>query len=419
MEFIDRLDEPISMSGSSPSLLRAFSLLEVLFAVAIVGILAALALPSGDSVTRTARETKLRSDVLSVNEAVRVYLASGGSLEHIANPHLVLAKLKTRRADADYGVYAGFRESMVDARLGALLTADPDDSETLRAVWNPERQRFLLARSGVGVREFILDDLLGQLEYGVEERDLGTLAFNADDGWIWSYDAFAKPIPKVKPTWIRLGGDEVVGEEAIPDEDDGEVSGDLEFPPVPLFPPTPSVPPGPRSRIDYPFDLSLIDTNGIGTAKTMASLNGSEWREVTGPIRITGPTTLAVFAAPRDSRYLPSEISDFAYSKLIIRTPNRHAISNIVFYLKPDATGRVRIVKAKLEGFQNVHEFDPDSFLGTYYPDSGLAAYTVKAGKNTSDMGPGEGELVILDPTLTVSDLPTGSADSEYSVSEL
>ncbi len=93
-----------------------------------------------------------------------------------------------------------------------------------------------------------------------------------------------------------------------------------------------------------------------------------------------------------------------------------HALSNIVLYLQTEDG----IIKVKIDNFsdgdEDIHDPDDlplDEFIAESYPDAELVAVTVKAGANHSDMGPGEGELFILDESLTQEDLPTGSADEE------
>ncbi|EKV32938.1 hypothetical protein C882_0021 [Caenispirillum salinarum AK4] len=106
---------------------------------------------------------------------------------------------------------------------------------------------------------------------------------------------------------------------------------------------------------------------------------------------------------------------------------NGHAISNIVLYLD-DGTGT--ITKVKVDNFSgggsdwnnqlDVLNLPLDAFIDQTYNGSTLAAITVKAGgngfnKNDPDyMGPGEGDLIIVDGSLTRSDLPVGDADTVF-----
>lgn len=95
------------------------------------------------------------------------------------------------------------------------------------------------------------------------------------------------------------------------------------------------------------------------------------------------------------------------------------AISNIVLYLK-DNSGE--ITKLKIDNFSNVpgevKSYDSTGLL-QQYPSSKVVAYTVKAGNNKSGMGPGEGELVIVDQQISRGNLPTGSANETRQYSEV
>ena len=60
--------------------------------------------------------------------------------------------------------------------------------------------------------------------------------------------------------------------------------------------------------------------------------------------------------------------------------------------------------------------------MEAHYPGSELVALTVKAGNNTSDAGPGEGELFVLDPAVETEDLPLGpdaKAEETHEYSQL
>ena len=95
----------------------------------------------------------------------------------------------------------------------------------------------------------------------------------------------------------------------------------------------------------------------------------------------------------------------------VLKSPNKSAISNIVFYLK-DANADIK--KVKIEEFPEIKEVDVENFLTTHYlSEYDFVAYTLKAGNNKSGMGPGEGELFIVDESVAEADLPTTSVDCE------
>ncbi|MBE9211414.1 PEP-CTERM sorting domain-containing protein [Plectonema cf. radiosum LEGE 06105] len=106
-------------------------------------------------------------------------------------------------------------------------------------------------------------------------------------------------------------------------------------------------------------------------------------------------------------------------SALTINSPsvNREGktqdISNIVLYLK-DNSGTIS--KVKIDSVSGTKSYDTTNFLNKYYQGSEVVAYTVKSGDNKSDMGPGEGELFVLNQQ---SNLPKGAANDTYKYSEV
>jgi hypothetical protein len=92
-----------------------------------------------------------------------------------------------------------------------------------------------------------------------------------------------------------------------------------------------------------------------------------------------------------------------------------HDISNMVLYLQDDAG---RFLKVKIDSFdkgvqdvRDVDDLDIRGFVADHYAAYDLVAVTVKAANNFSKMGPGEGQLIIVDDSLTQADLPVGKAN--------
>jgi hypothetical protein len=102
---------------------------------------------------------------------------------------------------------------------------------------------------------------------------------------------------------------------------------------------------------------------------------------------------------------------------LTINSPNGKDISNVVLYVQTSSG----ITKVKIDNFSagaSTTTYNPTTVL-QQYPGSQLVAYTIKAGNNKSNMGPGEGELVILNSSLKQSQLPTGAAQSSLEYTEV
>jgi len=212
---------------------RAFSYVEVLVTVIIVGILAGVAFQFGGQNVDAVRQSKLESDVATVNQAIRVYLANGGSLEGISTAQSVLDKLKTRRTTADGQKYAGLRNDMIDKRMRVRLqTSEEASSNEPRALWNSGLKRFEVAKAGAnGVAEFYLDQSLAAVDFGTEAREQDTLDLNTENGWIWAFND-NNPSSGPSPTNVPLssaGSDEDEDGSAggsYPSDTDGSSGGE-------------------------------------------------------------------------------------------------------------------------------------------------------------------------------------------------
>src|SRR5436189_251777 len=114
--------------------LRAFSLVELLCAVAVIGLIIAVVVPSIGSVRTSAARTKLTSDVAVLNRAIALYVAEGGSLDGVVSPLDVIERLKTKTSEADARRHVGPATGrLVDPRLtGTSAVA----SGVPRAVWD-------------------------------------------------------------------------------------------------------------------------------------------------------------------------------------------------------------------------------------------------------------------------------------------
>lgn len=158
------------MSSISPSPVRAFSLMEALITIAILGIVAAGAVQVIPGTNDDAKLSKLESDVAAVNQAVKIYLENGGSLDGLGDPQAVVDKLKARREKSSAAQFGGLRSGTVDKRLAVQMqTADQASTNATRAIWNAASQRFEITTEGEGgVAWFFFDDTLAAVDFGTE-----------------------------------------------------------------------------------------------------------------------------------------------------------------------------------------------------------------------------------------------------------
>ncbi len=187
------------------SSLRAFSYLEAVAVLAVLGIIAAVAIPFMKSSVESTRHSKLENHLASANASIKVYLANGGSLDGITDPQAVLDKLKS--VNAAEANHAGLGGSLLDKRLTIVYQSAAEAATSQwRAHWSPSDLRFTMAKSGaIGIKEFTFNEELAQTDYGTETRTQSNIALNSNNGWIWNYNDTSATTPP-SPTAIPLPG---------------------------------------------------------------------------------------------------------------------------------------------------------------------------------------------------------------------
>lgn len=258
---------------------QAFSLVEVIVTVAVLGILAAIACQFAIGLRDRARQVKLESDVQALNTAVKIYLANGGSLAGITNAAEVVSKLKTVRNRDLAGRYAGYRGTTLDARVSPVFQTDEEAATGLvRAAWNEARLAFEIRDSGAGgISHFALESSMGSQNFGEEERAPGAVDYNPENGWIWSYRD-AAGAGRAAPTVVQLAAN---GPAALPAP--GAAAQRLA---VPEF----ATPPGTYDYPGFPELVSITNPNPEGSSTVYVATawdgTGIQWAPYTGPIAV-------------------------------------------------------------------------------------------------------------------------------------
>ena len=172
-----------------PCRVTGFSLVEVVMLIAVLGVLATVAVTMVGKQKSAVLDTKLESDVSSLNHHVVMYLADGGTLTGLTNPQAVLDKLKRSRVQADLQTHTGAVSGrLLDTRLKARITSSARPDGSPRAGWNSRTERFELTTSGgQAVTEFYFDEALRNTDYGTDPtRRAGRVKFNSSSrGWVW------------------------------------------------------------------------------------------------------------------------------------------------------------------------------------------------------------------------------------------
>ncbi len=168
--------------------LRGFTLIEILIVIAAVSALTSVGYVTATSVKDSAEQNKLTSDVASLNSAVQMYLASGGSLPNGATSQSVLAKLKTRSTMAANQGTVGLAGSFVDSRISPQFSSG---SSKLKAFWDPTASRFYTRKStDDGIVAFDLDEAAAAGGVTTEARAQTLVASDVSNGqpkWVWDY----------------------------------------------------------------------------------------------------------------------------------------------------------------------------------------------------------------------------------------
>ena len=266
------------------SLVAGYTLVEVLVVVGLISVASAGAYLVVSGVNKDTADTKLQRDVATINRAIGVYQASGGSLADVSAPQDVLNRLKTRIEGDEAKQMAGLRGSLVDTRLKASLqTSAQASTNEQRAYWNAGTHAFYITGSGgVGVREFVLDESLASVDYGSAAR-ASSFKLATVKPWIWdTVDGTAptKAGPRRDPTIISTPGTP------------GNPGGPLQ-----LRPPGFSRDGGEYGLTEYPLTLTLTNPNPPNSSNILYSINNGEWRVYLNDLLINPQETVKAMSA--------------------------------------------------------------------------------------------------------------------------
>lgn len=315
-----------------------FSLIELIATIAIIAIIAGIgaSLLSDDS--DSARVAKLQSDIATLNQVVAVYVADGGSVAGLTTPQAVLDKMKRTRPQSEWQQHVGVASGrMVDVRLRAKMTSQPDESNNPRVFWDRTKQRFVMSKAaGSGVSEFYLDDTLAGTDFGTETRTKSVVSFNSgSSGWVWGTSvsnpaanylnpqpfASEKPDVDFNPTETATPSS---GTPSDPSGGSGGGEGSGGGPPAqPTMAvlPMPVISPSGGTFAFTSFPVSATIANGgapSGVSTLLYSINSGPWVEYTGAsIPITPAMTLRAYnETTRPAEYAASYITTQTYYRL-------------------------------------------------------------------------------------------------------
>lgn len=171
-----------AMNTESPAR-SAFTLVEVLIATVVIGLMAGVGVVSITGVRERAREARLQNDVAVVNNGIDAYVASGGVIPSGATPEQVLAKLKTVASPGSTAL--GFPGPFVDRRLQLFMqSGDEAATEQARADYPNQAGYFYVRRDGgPGVKEFVK----GEESALVTETRTGSMPYTPEGEFLTGY----------------------------------------------------------------------------------------------------------------------------------------------------------------------------------------------------------------------------------------
>ena len=128
-----------------------FTIIEVLAAVASIGIVTAVALVIATQMKNSIHEAKLKSDVNALNRAIVAFEGSGGEMTGVKTGSAALEKLQATTDPEVIKRIPGFAGSVVDFRIAIRNDENSDGpSDELKAFWDATKKRFVTSRTGNG-----------------------------------------------------------------------------------------------------------------------------------------------------------------------------------------------------------------------------------------------------------------------------
>ena len=252
---------------------KAFTLIEAMIGIAVLAAMAIISFFGVTEIRRSVQSKKLDQDVAVVNSAVRMYLTHGGEIGTLSSPQAIIEKLKTVPTADNYKQISGLRESMVDARLEAVMQSEKAAATRApRALWDASKMRFVVASGGErGIAEFRLKENTVPEEPVTENREV-SLKLAKNSTWVWDYIDSSNGLPE------RFGLASV--NPSIPSSYESPKAAPG---PLALNPPSFSADGGIYELADFEnFQVQLNNPNPSGSSQVFYSTDGSNWHAYSG-----------------------------------------------------------------------------------------------------------------------------------------
>lgn len=264
--------------------LHGFTLVEILVAIAALGILAAIGVVTLTGVREDSRKKKLEHDVVVVNNAIDAFLLAGGNAGQLTEGN-VIAALKQRVAAEGPGDMVGPQGPFLDLTVITNAT-DFDWSAVFSTSPSPH---FTVVNATAGV---VFGHGLASAVGGVGEREDA-----ARSEWVWAYSNVAPP---------------ELPEAFVPEAVDAGYAGTPGVAVTTLL--CPVISPGPLSTNlwGFPLPVTIVNPNPQGSSRIYYKVNTGSYTLYDGTPFDVGPGTVltAVAVSLDPSRYRNSDGCD-------------------------------------------------------------------------------------------------------------
>lgn len=279
---------------------KAFTVIEAVIVVAILGLLSTTVFNVYGKINQVAHQEKLRSEVKTLNNAVKIYQGFGGKFDGISDPAEVIGKLKSVAHSEIADRIPGLNASMVDARLSVRMqSSDEAESGEARVVWDASTHQFVVAKSGgQGISSFGLDANPEEIPE-IDQRELVQL-YAKNSTWVWDFEESSMPVIQ-GPTAISTISNEEVDDSLIPIDEIPDPVGPLNK--EGLDTPTLSPPPNSYSIRDFDLPVEIVNPNNPGISRLYYSVDFGPWEEYSGePVILAPESSIAAQVIPKYRR---------------------------------------------------------------------------------------------------------------------
>ena len=272
---------------------QAFSLVEVLFTLAVIMVISAIGLSVFEGWSDSSEEAKLEQDVVTINQAVDMYYLSGGTIPADATPETVLSMLKRKATSSQANRIVGQRGSLLDSRVTPVMQTEADAAGSdARAKWNSTKKQFEVVRSGsVGVKKFVLGAATAAGEevrkMSVEYAEVGKLIWDYDEGGTLNRPGFAD-LPVSTMT------------DEIPNN---PISPSIFTLNAPEF----SIAAGSYALLGFDLNVYITNPNPAGSSVLFTKIGSNPMEPYTGgPLIVPPNTSVTAYAVTNNPDYLDS-----------------------------------------------------------------------------------------------------------------